>query len=591
MDKHLFITGGLYLFYLISTYCSYAFQNKGTKEIVFLVLYPLFELILLFFYSKYCSSVQNRFFKVFFIIINSVLYFIIICQFIYFFLSGEYITLLALENVNQAYVVMNWIHIVVLVLIILSISKFAKLIYDEHYFLNIKSIAVPLVLCSFVVLIQNGVFVNSHKYSKYVFGTPLGSFFETTYYYFSNNTYVANNIRTNINSYVNKENIFESVLPFQSSEDFIDKPNIIILFTEGTSSRLLGCYGGKYNLLTPNIDDFSNHSMKVVNYFNHTAATFRGTHGQLASCYPFKGGYGNGQWADKNYKEEYMKRSYQTLPNILNNLGYDTYFLSPHKNEDPYTNLLKMLKFKKVYVAEDYNKSFSVSGEMYHDSVRDIDMYKSLKSLMEGMSNSSPFLICMYTLNTHAFMDTYEEGLKYKIKNSVLNTLHNLDYCFGNFWNWFKQSKYSKDTIIIFTADHAHYYEKPYVELMSVEKDYKKFFIDKIPLIIYDPIHNLPKEYDGCGKTSLDLTPSILHLLNVNYIKNSFLGSSIFDERSKKELNFAALGNDFYYIMDNEVYRYNELRKNGHLRKIIDNKVDLIKDYYALEEINDVFKE
>ena len=591
MHKQMFITGGLYLFYLVSICFSYTY-HKNLKELVLLVVYPIFELLLLYFFSKYCSNIENKFFRVGLILVNSLLYFIVLCQFIYCFFSGEYITLLALENINQAYVVLNWKHVIVLSFITLALGNFAKLMYEEYVLINKRHIALIIGILSLIVVIQNGVFIKDHKFSKYVYGTPLGSFFENVYhYYFDSNIYYENKDVTNIESYINKKTIFESVLPFQCSENFTSKPNVIILFAEGTSSRLLGCYGGKYDNLTSNIDDFSKYSMKVKNYYNHTAATFRGTHGQLASSFPNKGGYGNGQWADKSNSEEFMRRSYQTLPNILNKIGYDTYFLSPHKNDDPYTNLLKMLRFKEVYVAEDYNKLFNVSGEMYHDSIRDIDMYKSLRALMEGMSSRNPFLICMYTLNTHAFMDTYENGKKYKLENSVLNTLHNLDYCFGEFWNWFKESKYAKNTIVIFTTDHAHYYEKPYVELIKGEKDYKRYFIDTIPFIIYDPIHNLPKEYDAGGKTSLDFTPSLLHLLNVNNMSNSFLGSSIFDERNKHEVNIAALGNDFYYIMDNVVYRYKDMRKNGYMGGIIHNKVNLIKSYYILEERNDVFKD
>lgn len=520
---------------------------------------------------------------------STIFYSVVIFQLVYFLMSGEYITLLALENISQAYVVVDWKHILALISIIFVMGIYTRIIYSEKMVFDKRYNVLITAVCILVVMIQNGIFVSSNKY---IYGTPLGSFLGKLYYFhFDDSNNDEYRIRTKIESYINRENIFENELPFHNSENYIEKPNIIILFTEGTSARLIGCYGGNYKNLTPNIDEFSTHSMKVINYFNHTAATFRGTHGQIASCFPKNGGYGKDQWSDKNNKEKYMYRSYQTLPNILNGLGYKTYFLSPHRKEDPYTNLLKMLKFKKVYVAEDYGEVFGTKYKEYHNSIRDLDMYKNLRLLMEDSSDDKPFLICMYTLNTHAFMDVYEGGKKYEIDNRVLDTLHNLDYCFGDFWNWFKESEYAKNTILILTTDHAHYYEKPYLKLMENEKNYKRYFVDKIPLFVYDPTHILPKEYDVYGKTSLNLIPSVLHLLGLKDIKNSFLGKSLFEERKKGEINISAIGKDFYYIKDNEVYEYRELIGNGYIKEIVENKVNTIKDYYYLEDNNSVFKE
>lgn len=129
----------------------------------------------------------------------------------------------------------------------------------------------------------------------------------------------------------------------------------------------------------------------------------------------------------------------------------------------------------------------------------------------------------MYTVGTHAGFDTPSNGMKYGAgDNSTLNTLHNVDHAFGEFWKQFQNSPYRDNTIIIFTADHTHAYEKPYVELMKNDPTYKPVFTDTIPLIIYDPIHELPSRYDANDDTSLALAPTILHLLNYNNAKNAF---------------------------------------------------------------------
>ena len=126
---------------------------------------------------------------------------------------------------------------------------------------------------------------------------------------------------------------------------------------------------------------------------------------------------------------------------------------------------------------------------------------------------------------------------------------------------------------------------------MQGDKDYKKYFVDKIPLIIYDPFHKLPKTIDVNGKTSLDLTPTILHLLEINDVKNSFLGKSLFDKRNSDSVNIAALGYEFYCIYNNEVYNYKDLDETSILKKFAKYKVSFIKGYYRLESNNEVFSE
>ena len=53
--------------------------------------------------------------------------------------------------------------------------------------------------------------------------------------------------------------------------------NIILIFAEGTSFDIIS------KDITPNTYEVMNKSLYFINYFNHTAATFRGIRGQLIS--------------------------------------------------------------------------------------------------------------------------------------------------------------------------------------------------------------------------------------------------------------------------------------------------------------------
>ena len=595
MRRHPILCIGLisYFVYIVACLVSNSFISKEFVDTLILIVNPLFEILVVSFLGMLSTSFTNRVLKGAFAFCYSALVMVQLVQFFYFATSGEYISVLALENINQLYVVLNATNITLIIMVVLLGVSVFRLVFGSFKHLSriLKtSISLGIVFCITLSMVQNGFFVkNRIKYRRYLGKTPIVSLLNNV---LSNRKYKVNYVY-NISakpdrSYLNKITVYDEPLRFEKNKIVSsNKPNVILIFTEGTSARLLGCYGSKYYNITPHIDDFAEHAMKVSNYFNHTAATFRGTHGQLASCYPGKGGYDKDAWGGN--KDTLRAREYQTLPNILNNLGYETYFFSPHDNEDPYTDLLKMLKFSNVVTSERYKEKFGVETKLFQGGLRDCDMYAALTAFLNKRDSKEPFMIGMYTLGTHAFFDVYPGGKKYKNDSSVLNTLHNVDNEFGKFWKIFKESRYYNNTIVVFTTDHAHYYESPYVKLVEKEKDYKKLFIDKIPLLIYDPTHKLPNEFNANGRTSLSLTPTILHLLGVSKFSNSFTGESIFERKEYSAVSLSAIGYDFFYIYNNTVFSIDELVDHSSLTHDVKKEIANILDFYKLEESNSIF--
>lgn len=550
------------------------------------LLAPLTEFVLWFIIFNAFKSASCLVVKIIQWIFSLIFSTIITIQFYYFYVSGEFITTLALENAEQAYLLIDYKF---LLMCLVNCMIWGTLIICNN---NIKSggqkTKIFSVILLVIIFVQNYAFkIDTQK--KVLASTPIFDFTKVVYHYIKEEYFSP---YAEVKSYpFIKEMTYNNKLSFEKKID-IDKPNVIILFTEGTSARLLECYGGKFDKLTPNISNFSQNSNTLIikNYYNHTAATFRGTHGQLASCYPLRGGYGQGQWADANNKDIFSKMNYQTLPAILNKYGYKTLFLSPHMEKDPYTSLLRMLKFQKVQTLKNYQMEYG-NVNLYHESLQDKDMYKWIKDTLSSFHENEHVLLCAYTFETHTGVDVASNNEKYIIDNPSLNTLHNMDASFGEFWNWFRQSRFAQNTIVILTADHAHYYAKDYVALVNNEYDYKNIFVDKIPLLIYDPIHNLPKKMDAKGRTSLDLTPTILHLLSIQNEKNSFLGHSLFE--NSNNVNIAALGREFYLIKDGDI-----LYKQGDFDNLSaddKSKFQLRKEqielFYNAEKYNKIFKD
>ena len=163
----------------------------------------------------------------------------------------------------------------------------------------------------------------------------------------------------------------------------------------------------------------------------------------------------------------------------------------------------------------------------------------------------------IYNIETHAWHDISEDGKAYgKGDNISLNTIHNFDDAFGKFWAYFQQSALADNTIVIFTTDHAHYHEKPYVEIVDKPgSDYQKLFIDKVPLVIYDPTRSLPKTYDANLSNSIDFAPSLIHYMSLANHENAFLGNSIFNKNiTNNGTSVASVTNEIHLIKHDKIH-------------------------------------
>ena len=381
-----------------------------------------------------------------------------------------------------------------------------------------------------------------------------------------------------------KNQIYSSPIKY-SANKIKSKPNVIVFFLEGVSARSINCYGSEFKGLTPNIDEFAKNTMKVDNYYNHTAASCRGLQGQLCSIYPF---HGYGEWAASNNKNLESK-NYSSIPSILNNFGYDTLFFCAENK--PITQLFKMLKFKTVYNAKKIINELLQGREEYvkDDILTDKSFFegfiKYLK-LREKSKTKKPFFIGLYNIETHAYFKTPLNRVKYKNSNNdTLNSVHNLDLQFGKFYKYFKNSSYAKNTIVIVTTDHAHYFGDSHYQ-RTLKGHYQLLPVDTIPFLVYNPFLNLPKRYDAKMGTSIDLAPTIFHMLGINNVENNFLGESLFERT--KDYGVSAIRHKFYFIYKNRIYLSKCPKKE--LSKIFKIYIEYIKTFYSIESKNRVFK-
>ena len=351
-----------------------------------------------------------------------------------------------------------------------------------------------------------------------------------------------------------KPALYSSPLPFSASKKIEPKPNVIVFFAEGISARTLDIYDGLAPSLTPNLTDFASSSMVVNNYFNHTYATYRGLQGQLCSFYPTHGGHGG--W-DTHY-DDLKTINYLCLSNLVNELGYETVFLDTHRADFGFVDeMMLQLGFQTVINAEEVVEKHIGGEPLRRDALSDNQLMEGLVGILRekeiSANSSSPFFLGLYNLETHTFQKIRKDGKKYREgDNYVLNTIHNFDHAFGKFWNYFQNSTFFDNTIVVFTSDHAHYpdrdYRKTVNNMLGGTDNYQPYFVDRIPLVIYDPFRNLPSYFDAKFASSIDFAPSMAHWLGIENQANSFIGNSIFDENRVNGLSIASADIEHYRI-------------------------------------------
>jgi arylsulfatase A-like enzyme len=272
---------------------------------------------------------------------------------------------------------------------------------------------------------------------------------------------------------------FDSKMEFvpDGEGDKGQKKNIIVFFAEGISTRLVEPYHDYFEGLTPNIKEFSKYAVRVNNYHSHTYATYRALGGQLCSIYPVGG----------LYKEV----NYYCLGHALRDAEYQNYFfVSQRLDNTDLEEVVSKTGFENIYGTELL-----------------LEQEPSYRGSSENPRQSNP----------------------------VLDTFYNFDKRFGKFWEYFKQSPFYNNTIVIVTSDHATFPSKDYIAELRAHnvEGYKAIFTDDIPLLIYHPQVDGGIEYDAKGTSSIDFALSVLHLKET---KAPFLEQSIFSDRQSVPL-------------------------------------------------------
>ncbi len=282
---------------------------------------------------------------------------------------------------------------------------------------------------------------------------------------------------------------------------------------------------------------------------------------------------------------ENVKRiNYLCLSDLFNKAGYQTIFLDTHRRDHGYVDeMMAQINFSEVMTAENMVEKYIFQEPLRRDALSDHQLINGLIGRLESLGlddDDRPFFLALYNLETHALQKIKQDGVAYKSGDSyVLDTIHNFDHAFGQFWDYFKQSDLFSNTVVILTSDHAHYPDRDFVSAVRNDPLYQPYFIDRIPLVIYDPFRELPTEFDANYSSSIDFAPSMAHWFGLDNQDNPFVGNSMFDnKKNANSVSIASADFEHYLISPRGIEMSSTDRQNSAELEFASYIVDTLRE-------------
>lgn len=320
------------------------------------------------------------------------------------------------------------------------------------------------------------------------------------------------------------------------------RPNVLLIFLESFSADLTSVYENpRYPQVTPRLAEFADESTRIHDTWNATLPTLNGMLSTLCSyMWPVS--------AQTTYAQGAQNTHVQCLPQMLGRHGWHT--VHQMQVEQSYMHMGPILKdtgFEGVY---DAHRMLAVLKEPPLSwGYSDHQSFRYVRSLLESEALQEPFFLSFGTVDTHPPFRRTADSLRYGDgSQEILNAVKTTDHAFGEFWSWFRTSRFAKDTVVVVMADHPMLPGQHLQQLLGVEG--RGVAYDRILMLLRDPRRNLPKDLEPGLGSSVDVPPTLLHLLDINE-PVSWEGRSFFDPDSRTR-GLVGVMEDYFFILNKQ---------------------------------------
>ena len=320
-----------------------------------------------------------------------------------------------------------------------------------------------------------------------------------------------------------------------------NKRNLIIIYLESMESSLFSKKnGGAFdNSIIPELENIA---LNNLNFSNTNllggAYTLTSTSFTISSITASTTGTPvNIKLFDGYSKEKPFMKNIKSLGNILSDNGYNLELIQGSEKEFGALDLY--LADNGNYKVFD-NNTAKEKGLVKNDyfewwGIEDKKVLEFSKSeLKELASNDKPFMLMLFTMDTH-FKDGYQDKTCIKkYEEPLANAYSCSSFMINDYINWLKEQKFYSNTTIVLMGDHQVMQDSFYYDY----KDYNR--------VIYNAFINSVKSGNNKNRlfSQYDMYPTILSSIGANIPENK-LGFGV-DLFSGEETLIEKLGKDTF---------------------------------------------
>ena len=287
-----------------------------------------------------------------------------------------------------------------------------------------------------------------------------------------------------------------------------NRRNVVLVFMESMSANLMGTFGSDKKL-TPYLDSLYQQSLSFSHFYSSGIHT---NHGIYSTLYSFPA----------IMKRNAMKGSvipvYSGLPTVLKENGYYNLFFMTHEGQ--YDNMNAFFRtngYDEVFSQEDYPadkvvNSFGVQDDFLYDY--------AIPVLNQRAATGQPFFATLLSISNHPPY-VIPPFFHPKTSEPEMQIVEYADWALRQFFEEARKQPWFDNTIFVLEGDHGKLVGDAECELPES--------YNHIPLMIYSSrIH--PEEKNTFGG-QVDIQPTILGLLNIDYLQNNFGVDLLKEER------------------------------------------------------------
>lgn len=283
------------------------------------------------------------------------------------------------------------------------------------------------------------------------------------------------------------------------------KKNVVLIIMESMTGYQLSSYG-KSKGYVPFFEDLTKRSLFFPNLYTSGIHTHNGIYSSL---------WGHPAILNQKPMVEATKtrQQFYGLPHILKEKGYETFFFSP--GDPRFDNMMSFVS-SNGFDHFTSQKDFDDSQILNKWGIPDHTLFlENIAPIDKAYKNDQPFFATYLTISTHAPY-TIPHGIDFKPRQGTTDArdiaYEYADWSLQQFFETIKGKPWYKETIFALVADHGQIFERRY----DIPLTYHH-----CPFVLFDPELN-PIKKDPKIAMQLDVFPTILGYLNVDYINNGF---------------------------------------------------------------------